>query len=366
MTPRRTWLWLHLWMGVVLGAWFVLLGLTGSLLVFYPQIDRWLDPAHQVTGPCTPAPSGEAVYAALRASEPARTGPWRIELPRARGMAYDARYNRPAERADRAFAPLMVTVDACTLQVTSRRFWGDYPMTWLYDLHYQLLLGARGEVLVGIAGLLLLFSLGSGVYLWWPRGSWRAALRPQWRRGIQRATYDWHTRTGVYGLVLLVVLTGTGVLLALPDYANPVIHRLSPLQPMQQAVSRWQEDQPRLPLDAALRIAEGALPQAQARWIETPSGSGGSYRVRLWQPGEPSERFPLSYVWVDPSDGRVLAIQDARARHAGNALLAWLHPLHNGEAFGLVGQWLAVAAGLLPLVLFVTGLMRWRHKARRR
>jgi uncharacterized iron-regulated membrane protein len=71
-------------------------------------------------------------------------------------------------------------------------------------------------------------------------------------------------------------------------------------------------------------------------------------------------------VWIDAYDGRVLAIQDARARHAGNALLAWLHPLHNGEAFGLIGQWLTVAAGLLPLLLFVTGLMRWRHKARRR
>jgi uncharacterized iron-regulated membrane protein len=42
--------------------------------------------------------------------------------------------------------------------------------------------------------------------------------------------------------------------------------------------------------------------------------------------------------------------------------LNWLHPLHNGEAFGLTGRILVFLSGLLPLVLFITGFLRWRHK----
>ena len=39
-----------------------------------------------------------------------------------------------------------------------------------------------------------------------------------------------------------------------------------------------------------------------------------------------------------------------------------MHPLHNGEAFGLAGRLLAFAGGLLPTLLLVTGWLRWRHK----
>lgn len=33
----------HLWLGLSLGLLFVLLGLTGSALVFYPEMDGWLN-----------------------------------------------------------------------------------------------------------------------------------------------------------------------------------------------------------------------------------------------------------------------------------------------------------------------------------
>ena len=41
---RRAWLRLHRLLGLGLGAAFVLLGLSGSLLVFYVEIDRMVEP----------------------------------------------------------------------------------------------------------------------------------------------------------------------------------------------------------------------------------------------------------------------------------------------------------------------------------
>jgi uncharacterized iron-regulated membrane protein len=55
---------------------------------------------------------------------------------------------------------------------------------------------------------------------------------------------------------------------------------------------------------------------------------------------------------------------DARERTAGEALLAWLNPLHSGEAFGEAGRALTCVAGLLSLALGITGWQRWADKRR--
>jgi uncharacterized iron-regulated membrane protein len=88
--------------------------------------------------------------------------------------------------------------------------------------------------------------------------------------------------------------------------------------------------------------------------------------IRMYRPGEPGFRFPRTRVWIDQYDGRVLASRDGRNRTAGDALLGWLHPLHNGEAFGLAGRLIVLLSGLALTLLFVTGILRWRQKARAR
>ena len=71
-------------------------------------------------------------------------------------------------------------------------------------------------------------------------------------------------------------------------------------------------------------------------------------------------------MWIDQYSGAVLAVRDPRDDGPADIFLNWLHPLHNGEAFGMPGRIVVCAAGALPAVLFVTGLRRWRQKARAR
>jgi uncharacterized iron-regulated membrane protein len=98
------------------------------------------------------------------------------------------------------------------------------------------------------------------------------------------------------------------------------------------------------------------------RWIEAPVKPEDAYVLRLQQAGEPSERFPKTFVWVDPFSAQVLASRDALQVGAADVFFDWLHPLHNGEAFGLTGRVLAVVTGCLPLVLVLTGWARWRQQ----
>ena len=70
---------LHLWLGLGLGGLLVLAGLTGSLLVFYVEIDARLHPEQAAAGSANLASYDRAI-ATLHRAYPGKTGPWRIEV----------------------------------------------------------------------------------------------------------------------------------------------------------------------------------------------------------------------------------------------------------------------------------------------
>lgn len=358
---RRAVLMLHLTLGLAVGALLALTALTGSLLVFYVDIDRVLTPELVV-----PAGHGEAlpldrVVQALREAHPTRSGGWRLELPHGPDHPIMARYMKPQETAGKSFAPLMVAVNPYSGEVLSSRFWGRTAMTWVYDLHYLLLAGDSGRTVLTLGGIGSLLVLASGVYLWWPAaGKWGRALRPRLRSGFVRQVFDIHVLAGVYGLVVLLPLIVTGVVMEQPEWVKPVVERLSPVTAA-PAIAPAQGGTA-VGADAALAAALARFPQAEPRWVEVPGQGGGAYHIRLFQAGEPGWRFPKTSVWVNGGDGTILDLRDPTRWTAGDAFFGWQHPLHNGECFGLCCRILVAVAGLLPALLLATGVVRWRQK----
>jgi len=350
----------HLWMGLTFGALFVLLGITGSVLVFYPEIDAALHPEIREQAP-RPADWDRAL-ATVRAAYPDKAGAWRFEVTAGHG-AIPARYYNPPETSGRAFAPMMVWLSPDGGQVLRRDYWGDYAMTFLYDLHYRLLLGAVGGTSLGVAGLVLLLLQLSGLWAWWPRGSLGKAL--DYKRGAaqSRRLRDQHKLAGLGSLALLFVLTLTGVMLELPRQSDALLAALvGPLEHVPAPVSTgWTGRQ--IGVAKALRIAQSALPGARIAWIEVPGPGDGAFRFRMQRPGDPSRRFPHSFVWVDQYSGHVLAVHDAVTMGAATTINNWVHPLHDGSFGGLATRILAVLAGLMPLFLFITGWRRWRLRS---
>ena len=358
---RPAWHSFHLALGLALGGFFTLLGLTGSVLVFYVEIDRWLHPVP--VRDAQSSPPLEAYLARLETRFPDRTGAWRLEFPADDSAPITARYYQPVERADREFAPLLVTLEPSTAEVLRQRFWGDDALTFIYDLHYSLLADRVGRWAVGALGVFLLLSLASGLYLAWPRGRQSRALpRLRPRRGAARANYDLHLAGGVYGGLVLVVLAFTGAVLALPEWVKPALASASPLFQAPVLTSKPQ-GRTRLPLDELVAAARREFPGSRLAWVETPGSRSGVFRINFHQQGEPGRRFPRTNVWVDPYSGAVLATRDGLQESRGDSFLNWMHPLHNGEALGLAGRVLVFLVGLLPALLLATGLTRWRQKA---
>lgn len=352
---------LHLWLGLSVGALFVLLGLTGSGLVFYEGLDAALHPEIRVaaSGPAPgwDSPVWDGALATVRSRWPERTGAWRFEASGEPG-ALAARYQPPG--GGHHGRRVMVWLSPEGTGLLREAEWGGYLMTWLYELHMELMLGDAGRAFVGWAGLAMAVLLLSGLWAWWPRGSLARALHFKRDAVRSRRLRDIHKLAGLAGLPLLLMLAVTGVMLALPDERNAVLARTVGAPTKAPQVRSLAAAGAPVPLAQALARARAAFPQARLAWVESPGPGDGVILVRVQQPSDPSTRFPHSYAYVDQHTGALLATRDRNAFGTANVINNWLHPLHDGSAGGVGLRVLLLLSGLLPAVLFVTGLWRWR------
>jgi uncharacterized iron-regulated membrane protein len=69
---------LHLYLSLSVGVLLTIISLSGSVLVYYPQIDSLLNPINDTTTNTKP-PNWDQAYNTLRANFPTKLGPWRLE-----------------------------------------------------------------------------------------------------------------------------------------------------------------------------------------------------------------------------------------------------------------------------------------------
>jgi len=363
--PRRLWLKAHVYLALGLGFLFALLGLTGSLSIVRDGIDELLNPRLTVGQAAGEYQSLDKIMAAVRAVHPDRHGEWVLEMPRSPQGMMTAWYEKPHETFGELYAPLMVAVNPYTAEVVASRFWGHTFATWIEDLHTNLQLGLFGARMVGLLGLALAASVLSGLYLWWPGlHAMRRGFRVRHREGWMRLLHDLHGLAGLAVAPVLLLLALTGLHLAYPN----ILETLAGASGMGHG-----EDGPAIrstavpnnhpvSLAEAVVIARGPFPHAEVRRIATPAGEDGTYRVNLRRPGEVNIRHPATMVWVDRWSGQIRAVRNPNLFTAGQAFVSRLWPLHTGEAFGAAGRLLGFVAGLVPLLLYLTGLAQWLNK----
>ncbi|MEH3048178.1 PepSY-associated TM helix domain-containing protein [Sphingomonas adhaesiva] len=348
----------HLWLGLSLGALFAVLGLTGSALVFYTGIDAALHPETRESSAAPPAWTSPALDRALatgRARWPDPRGTWTFEIT-GEGGAIPARYYAaPGHHGDRE----MVWFSADGTRILRADPWGGYMMSWLYRLHMQLLAGDVGGQVVGWSGVATLLLLVTGLLAWWPRGSWRKALTFKRDAAPIRRLRDLHKLAGVAGVALLLVLVATGVLLALPAVTQALLRPAAIPAPV-----ATDDTARRITIAQALAVAHRALPDGRIVFVDVPGDACATIRVRLQVPGDPHPRFPGSYVFVDPYRGHVAAMHDVRHAGTGTAVASWIRTLHDGTVGGTATRVLAVVLGLLPALLFATGILHWQRRRR--
>lgn len=268
---------------------------------------------------------------------------------------------------------IQAAIDPYTGAVLSRdREWGGYVVSFIYKLHASLLMDDVGATILGFVAIALLVSISTGLYLWWPRsGRLRQGLIFTSARSLIRRQYEWHKLSGFYGAIILGMLAFTGLYLEFSDYVVPIVRLFSPVQEFPEAETLQSipiTGTPPLSAEEAIALAGRVFPEGELRSISIPQGDTDVYQISLRQPGEVMESSGHSQVWLDQYSGKILRVYDWRQFTGGETFLAWLFPLHNGEAFSLAGRWIVFFTGFVPPVLYVTALRMWwlKQQAHRR
>jgi len=202
--------------------------------------------------------------------------------------------------------------------------------------------------------------------LWCPRnGKWRRALTIKPGANAERLTYDLHKSFGVYLSVVLVVLLFSGIYITCKPQVRELVRLFSPVRE-EPGNLKSTPIAGQLPLgpDAAAVIADKIFPDGKLKSISFPMGPEGIYVVGKHADDEVNQAGTYRNVTIDQYSGEVLHVQDRKTFTAGETFLEWQYPLHSGEAFGNAGRAFILLMGFVPLILYVTGFIRWRQKRR--
>jgi uncharacterized iron-regulated membrane protein len=366
---RRVWLQVHLWTALVLGLFAALIGLTGAALTLTTPLARWEQGAGVL-----PA----YTRAAERPIDPGAVDGW-IAATRARYPDIDhiEAVAGPGAAPLRTAAPLLVAhgpmrlgeethlvipIDAETGQPRGRFVLEEGLVGTLFAIHTRLLLPLKGGLeAASIIGIAVLLSAATGLYLWWPKQGWRAALT--WPRGARgrRAWLAAHNLIGVYGLVVLVAVCFSGVWLAKPGWIDPALAPLAPVRGPAMIAPPAPCAVPATPgTIAAAAVAH--LPGGALGLAVFPDEPGKPAAARIRRAHDVNQRFGNTQLLIDPRCGRVLGIVDSAGFNAGEWLKAWMHPVHADLGLGWPGAILVALAGLSLPVLWVSGLVLWLRR----
>lgn len=345
---RRLILNIHLAIGVAAGLFVILLGVTGSILAFEPEIDRW---SHRDISYVKPGGRtlslveignavsykypGEGIVAYLPATE--ADMPMQVIL--SRGIVSFNQY----------------TGETLGVRTRGRSFLGT-----VRALHGRLAAGDVGHGVVKGATVLTLLLLISGLYLWWPV----KRMRIGGRFWSARFWYDLHSCIGFFSLLPVLLLAGTGTLLAFEDEASWLIDKVtaSRTNGQRQAILAANSGADAAPItpDQAVAIASAQLPGAVPDRVQMPQ-YGGFYVVSL-----EFRRNRISgernSIFLDPRSGRIVAAHLASDLTFQERFMAVDSAIHTAAIWGTPSKIIAAIASILLPLQAISGLFIWLRR----
>lgn len=333
-------LWIHRWIGLIIGLPLLITTVTGILLIFRSPIDRAMNPElYVVTAGSVPL---ETVRTTLETAQPGRAVQ-SLALPGDHRPTLIATWVSPPGQPR-----LQAIIDPGTGRIMATRDPADTFNAMVLDLHRRLMLGTTGDWIIGIAGMLLFAAFLTGAYLW-------LASSRRWKLGVRRTngrllTYDLHRLSGVIALPLGLLISLTGVFLSFPSFrvllGAPPRQAPSAMEGRKGEKAEGEKPKPK-PVEVGSWDVLLAAADGPATLLQFPRKGGEPVTVRMADGGSRQ---------LDPLTA------DVKKRQDGRNLNGWLLPLHAGE-LGVaepVTMTVYSLTGLGIFLLAVTGFIWWR------
>jgi len=360
---KTTLLRLHGWLGISAGLILAVIGLTGSLLAFEPQILRLINPGTLVIEPVSqPMLTPTELYARVLAAEPER---------RIQALTISALPDRPAQVV--LVRPGNPKRDTVWIDPYSGKLLpeptGKEVFRWLQKVHTSLLLDELGEDVSGAVTIVLVFMTLSGLYLRWvrrPRG-WKAwfVMRP----GLTGRPFLWqlHAVAGVWVFALFLFSAGTGLFWSYDGYRDTVFRVF--------AVEKPKRPKPAMP--PMMTAAEFELALAPV-WPVFVREAGDYATASLTLANLAEKQVKVDYVLAGAThdrekntlkisrEGELVGRELFAEQATGKQLTSSWKYVHTGQYWGWYGQLLLLLSSFMLPVFAYLGLRLYLSRPPRR
>jgi len=225
--PQRIWLrraafQIHLWSGIAIGVYIVMLSITGSALVYRNEMDRYFATPRPVFDPKATRLTSDQLRAAAERQYPGYTITRVGDRITRRNPTIEIWAERGSEKKERLLNPY--TGEDLGASVTD----GEYFVLWLARLHDELLFDRPGRYWNGMGSAVCTVLVLTGLVVWWPGSSrWKRSLGVKWTAGWRRFNWDLHSALGFWLFLFMLMWGISGFYLGVPEPFSNFVDAIS-------------------------------------------------------------------------------------------------------------------------------------------
>ena len=364
----------HRWFGLLAALWLTLMGITGSVIVFYEELDSLLNPELRLEVDGSPRLPVDKLVAAAESYKPGSYVSF-INTPDTPEKPIWLSLRALPDSGAQIPRGAYVLVNPYTAEVLTERVFGGLPtgqngmMDFMYQLHIDLKMGDYMVWFLGLVSFVWLLDHFAAAILSFPvAAKWAKSFKIRRKAGGHKLIFDLHRAGGLwfFPVTFILALSGTYLNLHTPfvavvDIFSEVTHRYNADAPYLETPNYT----PKIGYSTAIKASSE---QAGGKDIDmvTYYPWQGFYLTRAYDKRD-IDPYGRRLISIDATTGAVLHDHHAASGTAGDIVTVWQYPLHSGKAFGWTGRLIIFASGILVTVFSVTGILLWwrKRKARR-
>ncbi|MHA6249935.1 PepSY-associated TM helix domain-containing protein [Pontibacter sp. CAU 1760] len=367
--------WLHLWLGLGSGLVVFIVSITGCFYAFQQEIKDALEPWRfvEVQDKAFVPPSQLLDTAQVYMAGATPTGLTYSNKEGAAAVGYES-----TENGARGFTAVFLNPYTGAF-LYKQQVLEDGPFDFfqfIIDGHRALWLPyAIGRPIVGVATLIFVLLLVTGLVMWWPK-KWNRSNRDKsfkvkWNGSFKRVNYDLHNVVGFYSLSLALVLAVTGLVWSFSWFSDGLYFVTSGGKTMPG------HSHPHSDISQAGLLANDTVSVLDKAWYKTLAqepGAQGFYMTPMLEDKDDAIEV-IAYQdhgsWYDKNEYyydqytlEPFRVQGDRFSEASFAdqLVSLNYDVHVGAVWGFPGKLLAFFLSLICASLPITGFLVWWNK----
>ena len=367
---RTIWRW-HFYAGLFCIPFILTLAVSGTIYLFKPQIDRWVEKPYMHLDVLAERSSAQQQISTALATLPGATFS-SYRLPQSANEAVVITLKQHGES-------VLFYINPYTLEVLKQIPANSQFIRVVREFHGELLLGDVGSILVELAGCWAIVMIVTGLYLWWPRSAEGMAgiVYPRLTRGGRLFWRDIHAVTGIWVAFFALFLLISGLPWAMVwGTAFKELRTLGQQAPVQQS---WEirsssaadqaehaehNHQKEMSSASALQLTETLLAKAQAMNFAPPVElSPARGNKNSWQlSSQHQNRVLRADAWLDANTEQQTKISRFAEKSALDKVVGVGVSAHEGQLFGWFNQLLSLLTTMGLMLISVSGFVLWRKR----